>query len=83
VQPPVCGTQKLLRLVAPATFDRGTNCALAVSRTASARARYPQRNQSPQLCHCEPKAWQSASPCSDVVAIRIPLFSTIASADCL
>ena len=30
-------------------FDRGTNCALAVSRTASAQARYPRQREPNEL----------------------------------
>ncbi|MBQ6818820.1 MAG: hypothetical protein IJP35_04350, partial [Clostridia bacterium] len=36
----VCGAQKLQRLVAPATFDRGTNCVLPASATGGGRTRY-------------------------------------------
>ena len=36
----VCGAQKLHRLVAPATFDRGTNYALPFPAIGGGRARY-------------------------------------------
>ncbi len=46
----VCGAQKLQRLVVPATFDRGTNYAFAISRTASTQARYPRQREPNKLC---------------------------------